>query len=47
MKKEARSVLSAAGIDLGKDFDSLSHDQLAAISSEAEATYQRKYGKPM
>ncbi len=47
MKNEAKAALSAAGIATGQDFKSLTPDQLAAVSVEAEATYVKKHGKPM
>jgi hypothetical protein len=47
MKREAKIVLSAAGIATGQDFNSLDPAQLAAIRTEAAAAYQRKHGKPM
>jgi hypothetical protein len=47
MKREARAVLSAAGIAVGKDFELLGLDELAAFAAEAEATYQRKYKRPL
>jgi hypothetical protein len=47
MKHEAKSVLSAAGIAVDQDFNSLSPDQLAAVRTEAEAAYRRKHGEPM
>jgi hypothetical protein len=47
MKREAKVVLSAAGIATGQDFISLDSAQRAAIRAEAAAAYQRKHGKPM
>ena len=47
MKREARAVLSKAGITEGMDFDSLKPDQLAAVRAEADAAYLRKHGKTM
>jgi hypothetical protein len=47
MKHEAMGVLSAAGIAVDQDFDSLSPDHLAAVRREAESAYQRKHGEPM
>ena len=39
MKREAKAVLSEAGIAVDQDFNSLSTDQFAAIRTEAEAAY--------
>lgn len=47
MKREAKTLLSAAGIAIDQDFSALSPDQLAAIRTEAAAAYLRKHGKPM
>ncbi len=47
MKREAKAVLSAAGIGTGQDFNSLDHAQLAAVRAEAAVAYLRKHGKPM
>jgi hypothetical protein len=47
MKREAKTVLSAANITDGQDFNSLDLAQLAAIRAEASVAYQRKHGKPM
>jgi hypothetical protein len=47
MNSEAKAVLSAAGIAVDQDFNSLTPDQLAAVRAEAEAVYLRKHGEPM
>jgi hypothetical protein len=47
MKREAKAVLSAAGITAHQDFDSLDHTQLAAVRAEAAAAYERKHRKPL
>lgn len=47
VKHEARAVLSAVGIAVNQDFNSLSQEQHAAVSSEAAEAYQRKHGNPM
>lgn len=47
MKHQAKATLSAAGIAPGQDFESLTSDQLAAITAEAEKVYAAKYGKLM
>jgi hypothetical protein len=47
MKQEAKTVLSAAGIAIGQDFNSLDPAQLNAICAEAAMAYERKHGKPM
>lgn len=47
MNKEAKAVLSAAGITSSQSFDSLNADQIAAIRAEAALAYHAKHGKPM
>ena len=47
VSREAKAVLSAAGIGTGQDFDSLDHAQLAAVRAEAATAYQRKHGRSM
>jgi dihydropteroate synthase len=47
MNSEAKAVLSAAGIAVDQDFNSLNPDQLAVIRTEAGAAYLRKHGEPM
>jgi hypothetical protein len=47
MKREAKVILSSAGIKIGQAFESLSADQVAAIHTEAAATYRSKHGAPM
>jgi hypothetical protein len=45
--REARAALSAVSITAGQDFDSLTPDQLAAVTAEAEKVYRAKTGKPL
>lgn len=47
MKAEAKAILSAAGIEIGQKFASLTPAQLAAIREAAAATHLHKYGKPL
>ncbi len=47
MKREAQAALRAAGITTGQDFKTLTHDQIIAVSAEAEAAYVAKHGKPV
>jgi hypothetical protein len=47
MKQKAKALLSATGIKAGQDFNTLTPDQLTAVSAEAAKMYQAKYGKPM
>lgn len=47
MKREAKAVLSAAGITSSQSFESLDETQLAVIQAEAGEVYQQKYGKPL
>lgn len=44
---KARSVLTAAGIEIGQDFNSLTWPQREAVIEEAKAAHQAKYGKPL
>lgn len=45
--REAKALLSAAGITDGRDFDSLTEAQATAIRCEAAVAYERKHGAPM
>lgn len=47
MRREAKDVLSSAGITSSQSFDSLNETQLAVIQAEAGEAYQEKYGKPI
>lgn len=45
--RQAKTLLSAAGITTGQDFGSLTEAQVVAIRAEAAVAYERKHGGPM
>lgn len=47
MIREAKATLSAADIEIGQAFDTLTPEQVAAIYTEAAPIYKAKYGEPM
>lgn len=45
--RQAKALLSAAGITAGQDFNSLTEAQAVAVRAEATVAYERKHGQPM
>lgn len=45
--RQAKALLSAAGITADQDFASLTEAQIVAIRAEAAVAYERKHGAPM